>query len=96
LAFPKSQRGVLARELQTKLFVFYEQLVSAAMSEDPQQMLRRADATLSVLRTYLRLSKDLNLLSLRQYGHGVRLIAEVGRLLGGWRGSLSTGRARPS
>lgn len=84
LAFPKSQRGVLARQVQQQLFGLYELLVDAAGCEDPLPVLRRADATLTKLRTYLRLSKELRLLSLRQYGHVCRLVAEVGRLLGGW------------
>ncbi len=88
LSFPKSQRGVLARQLQAELFGFYQQLVDAGMGEDMGVCLRRADAALTRLRTNLRLSRELELLSLRQYEHVSRLVAEVGRLLGGWRASV--------
>jgi hypothetical protein len=85
LAFPKRQRGVLARQIQTELFRTYEHLVDAGMSDHPQVSLERVDQGLVRLRTYLRLSRDLRLLSPRQFQHGGRLVSEVGRLLGGWR-----------
>ena len=88
LAFPKSQRGVLARRIQQQVFALYEALVDAVGSEEPQAHLHQADMTLTKLRTYLRMARDLHLLSLRQYGHGCRLLAEVGRLLGGWIRSI--------
>ncbi len=84
LGFPKSQRGVLARQMQTELFCIYENLVDAGASRQPLQSLTKADKALIRLRTYLRLSRDLKLLSLGQYEHVSRLTAEVGRLLGGW------------
>jgi hypothetical protein len=84
LTFPKSQRGVLARQVQGQLFAFYEALVDAGMSEVPQPHLRRADASLTKLRAYLRLCRDLHLLSLPQYGYVSQQVAEAGRLLGGW------------
>ena len=84
LAFPKSQRGVLARQVQTELFRFNEWLVEAGTAEDPLLALGEADKSLSRLRIYLRLCSDLKLLSVSQYEHGSRLAAEVGKLLGGW------------
>jgi hypothetical protein len=91
LAFPKSQRGVLARQVQAQAFAFYEALVDAAVSDDPGLHLRRADAGLTKLRAYLRLCRDLHLLSVRQYGYASQQVAEVGKLLGGWLKSLRRG-----
>jgi hypothetical protein len=84
LAFPKSQRGVLARQVQAELFRIHEWLVEAGTTEDPLPALAKADRGLIRLRTYLRLCRDLKLLSVNQYEHGSRLAAEVGKLLGGW------------
>jgi len=83
LAFPKSQRGVLARQVQAHLFAFYEALVDAGLSDDPVSHLHRADAHLTKLRAYLRLCRDLELLSVAQYGYASQQVAEVGKLLGG-------------
>jgi hypothetical protein len=84
LAFPKSQRGVLARQIQSELFRTYELLVDAGSHDQPLPILAEVDRGLIRLRTYLRLSRDLSLLSIGQYEHVARLAAEVGRLLGGW------------
>lgn len=85
LTFPKSQRGVLARQIQTELFRTYEHLVKAGMSAQPHASLQEVDQGLIRLRTYLRLSRDLRLLSPKQFRHAGALAAEVGRLLGGWQ-----------
>jgi len=92
LNFPKSQRGVLARRLQDTACAFHEQLVEASHADDPRPVLRHADATLTKLRTYLRLSQELRLLSLRQYEHAAHLTDEIGRLLGGWQRKLTRER----
>jgi hypothetical protein len=91
LAFPKSQRGVLARQIQTELFRIYEALVEAGSSERPVPSLELADRGLIRLRTYLRLCHDLALLSTAQFEHVTRLCAEVGCLLGGWLKTVRTG-----
>jgi hypothetical protein len=46
--------------------------------------LRRADAALNHLRLYLRLAWDWRWLNAGQYEHVSAIIAEIGRLLGGW------------
>ena len=84
LNFPKSQRGVLARQLQTQAFALYETLVDAAKSDTPYPLLRRADGHLAKLRAYLRLARELNLLSPTQYAHVTGLQVDMGRVLGGW------------
>ncbi len=85
LGFPKSQRGVLARQIQTELFRIHESLVEAGTSRQPLPSLEAADRGMVRLRTYLRLSRDLTLLSPGQFEHAARLTGEVGRLLGGWK-----------
>jgi hypothetical protein len=87
LDFPRSQRGVMARQLRIQAFALYDVLVEAAMcpaGDDPLPELRRADAELTKLRTYVRLSHELELFSAGQYEHAARMLVEIGRLLGGW------------
>ena len=43
-----------------------------------------ADAHLNKLRLYLRLARQWEWLSSGQYEHVSKMVAEVGRLLGGW------------
>ncbi len=46
--------------------------------------LRQADAHLNKVRLYLRLVYKWGWVSLGQYEHVSRMVAEIGRLLGGW------------
>jgi len=85
LDFPKRQRGVIARQVQQQAFALYESLTDAAMDEAATLThLCRADRCLMKLRKYVRLCRDWQLLSIRQYGHACGLMSKVGRLLGGW------------
>ena len=46
--------------------------------------LARCDSALNRLRLYLRLAHHWRWLSDGQYEHVSRMVAEIGRLLGGW------------
>ena len=89
--FPREQRFVLARAIQETALRFHETLIEAALTKGrgEQRALARADVDLAKLRFYLRLCRDLDLLKLNQYRHVAAMVAEVGRLLGGWRGKVS-------
>jgi hypothetical protein len=94
LNFPRSQRGVMAQQLRHQAFALYDALVDAAVGperDDPRRALRRADAALTKLRSYVRLSHDLELFSDGQYEHAARMLTEIGRLLGGWIKSRAGG-----
>lgn len=82
--FPRSQRFVLAEAVQRTALGFQERLIEAARADDAAPFLRQADTDLTKLRFYLRLCRDLELMSIGQYGHAARMVDEVGRLLGGW------------
>lgn len=82
--FPRQHRFVLAAAVQTTTLQFHERLIEAARSSDPAAKLREADTCLTKLRFYLRLCRDLKLLSPGQYEHAARMVNEVGRLLGAW------------
>ena len=86
--FPRSQRHALGRAVQEAALALHSHLTAAAISADPGPPLEGADVALALLRTRLRLCYDLRLISLGQYEHAGRQVAEVGRLLGGWRWRL--------
>jgi hypothetical protein len=86
--FPRQQRFVLAERVQLTALQFQEELIEAAYSGEPISRLKRADVTLTKLRFYLRLCRDLELLTLGQYAHVTRMVSEIGRLLGGWLKSV--------
>jgi hypothetical protein len=88
--FPRQQRFVLAEALQRTALDFQERLIEAGLAEKPRPILKQADVSLTKLRFYLRLCRDLELITSGQYEHASRMATEVGRLLGGWVKSVGT------
>lgn len=84
IAFPKSQRFVMAKRIEDAALNFYDCLLLAVKSRDTKGALGSADYELERLKHYLRLCLDLNLFSINQYEHSSKEIVEIGRLLGGW------------
>lgn len=91
--FPRSQRFVLTRRLQDALLNFQENLIEANAQRGRKryEKLNLADAELRKLRLYLRLCQRWNWISAGQYRHVSGMIAEIGKLLGGWLKSVTTG-----
>jgi four helix bundle protein len=86
ISFPRSQRFVVTRRLQDAALDFYERILEANNCRGRARMrkLRQADANLDKVRHYLRLALRWDWLSSGQYRHAAELVAELGRLLGGW------------
>ena len=82
--FPKSQRFRLAMRIDDALFAFHSALLLAVRSRERRLILQEADLELEKLRLYLRLAQELKCLSFKQYEHAIRMVNEVGKLLGGW------------
>ena len=88
--FPRQHRFVMAAALQREALRFQELLIEAVHQPLPDDALRAADAELDKLRTHLRMSLDLALIKPGQYEHAARMTTEIGKLLGGWKSSLTT------
>ena len=84
--FPKIYRSTVTQRLMGAALDFQEALFEAQAYSDKIRLrhLRRADAHLNKVRLYLRLAHHWGWLSIGQYEHASRMIAEIGRLLGGW------------
>ena len=84
--FPRSQRFVVTKRLQDAALDFQELTIEANAVHGRARLekLRQADGDLVKLRLYLRLAQQWRWLSHGQYRHGSEMIAELGRLLGGW------------
>jgi hypothetical protein len=84
--FPRAYRSTLVQRLMDAALDLQEALVEAQSREGRSRVsaLRNADAALARLRIYLRLAHRWRWLSDGQYAHAGTLVAEIGRLLGGW------------
>jgi four helix bundle protein len=95
MSFPRSQRFVLTKRVQDAALNFQERLIEAGLSRgnERRRRLAEADVELGKLRFYLRMCHELAWLSTGQYAHVSRVVAEVGRLLGGWIKTSGAARA---
>lgn len=97
--FPKAQRFVVTQRLLNAALDFQEALfdANARSGAARAQALLAADAHLDKLRLYLRLANRWHWLSDGGYEHVSRLVATVGKLLGGWlRQTQAALRAAPA
>jgi four helix bundle protein len=84
--FPKNQRFLVTHRLLGAAFDLQELLFDANAQKHAErlQYLTMADAQLSKIRLYLRLAREWQWLSSGQYEHVNRMVADIGKLLGGW------------
>ena len=85
--FPKKYRATLTQRLMDAGLDFQEHLFDAQANQAEQRIvyLQQADAALNKLRLYLRMVHQWGWISNGQYHHVSRMVAEIGRLLGGWQ-----------
>lgn len=84
--FPKTQRFVVTKRLEDAALDFQETLFLANAHSGRTRLnyLQMADAHLNKLRLYLRLVHQWTWLTAGQYEYVTKMVAEIGRLLGGW------------
>jgi len=83
-SFPKNQRFVFGQRLADRAIDVLELLVEAAYSPRKADLLSRANRQIEVLRWLVRLAKDRDLFTMRQYGFACKGLTECGRMVGGW------------
>jgi hypothetical protein len=84
--FPKLHRHTITRRLLDAALDFQEALLEANSRRGQERFSRLtdADACLDKVRLYLRLANRWQWINMGQYEHAGRMLAEMGRLLGGW------------
>jgi hypothetical protein len=89
--FPKAHRHSFTQRLLGAAFDLREHLDEANMRKGSARLerLTRADEALAKIRLYLRLAFRWKWLSVGQHEHVSQMVAEIGRLLGGWRRASS-------
>ncbi len=84
LKYPREYRYALALRTQQVAFDFHALIVQARKTRNKRDLLTQADVKLEQLRIYLRLARDMELISLRQYAHSSHQVSAIGALLGDW------------
>lgn len=92
--FPKSERFTMVQHIENSLLDFLATIVMARKADDTLAHLHAADTELEKLKIYLRLSRDLEFVSIGQYEESSERLTELGKMLGGWieaeKGSTTT------
>ena len=84
--FPRAHRHTLTRRLLDAAFDLRERIEEAnARQTERRDRLAEADVALGRVRVYVRLAAKLGWLTAGQYEHVSLMVAEIGRLLGGWQ-----------
>lgn len=85
--FPRLHRHTITRRLLDAALDFQECVLEANNRRGPARLerLKAADLYLDKVRLYLRLVHRWQWINPGQYEHASRMVAELGRLLGGWQ-----------
>lgn len=84
--YPRHQRFILGARIQSAAFDLVTGVVRALQSSGRRgDALDEVDDALNQLRIGLRLSGDLGLLEARQARFASEELANIGRMIGGWR-----------
>lgn len=82
--FPRAHRFQLGAHFEKQLYEIFEGMITASYTRERLPLLRRLNIQLEHCRHWLRLCKDLRLLSLQRYEVASRHFNDIGVQLGGW------------
>ncbi len=83
-SFPKNQRFIFGQRLADRSIRVLEILVDAAYRSRKAELLAEANRQIELLRWLVRLAKDRQLFTVRQYGFACQGLTQCGHMVGGW------------
>jgi len=94
---PKNQRFVLGTRLADAVLEVMETLAEATYARGAvkAQLLAQANRKIESVRWLVRICKDRNVISTRQFAFSAKALEECGRMVGGWLKQASTSRETP-
>ncbi|MFW6047202.1 MAG: diversity-generating retroelement protein Avd [Candidatus Woesearchaeota archaeon] len=81
--FPKSEKYTMAQKIENISLNILEGIIQSNNEFDKEKSLERTRTEIDKLRIFLRMSKDLQFISFKQYEHGIKQIDEIGKMIGG-------------
>ena len=82
--FPKSEKFAIVADIKRCMNAVLERAIEASKKYYKKTTLQEMDVVLVKLRHYLRLSHELGFLPLKKYEMLSAMVAEIGKMLGGW------------
>lgn len=91
VSFPKIRRYTLGQKIDTLTLDIFELLFAVSYSENKVATFKKISIKLDLLKILIRLAKDNQSLTNKQYLSLQSLLQEIGKMLGGWiRASKNT------
>lgn len=84
IQFPKSEKFTLAADIKNTTINILRLIIIANKTKNKKSKLYEIDVELEILRHFIRLSKDLGFLPFKKYENISEMLAEIGKMLGGW------------
>jgi hypothetical protein len=82
--FPKSEKFALAADIKTTMWRLLRLMIICNKRYFKKTTLQDLDIELDILRTQVRLARDLGFLPFRKYEIWSRDCNEIGKMIGGW------------
>ncbi len=82
--YPKKYKYNLGERITDLFLGVIENIIEAQYSQKKYHFLRKTNIVLEKLRLMVRLSKDLQCISLNEYEYLAKEINEIGKMVGGW------------
>ena len=83
-AFPKTKRYTLGQKLDNITLEILELLFSVPVAQNKILALQQISIKLDLLKVLLRIAKDIQAISNKNYLELETILQEIGRMLGGW------------
>lgn len=83
---PKFYKQVLGKSIMEECLALLGLVIKANKQRGAERIKSQLNLSdeLDILRIFLRISKDLKLVSVKQYTYGAEKINEIGKMLSGW------------
>ena len=82
--YPKKYKFTLGERINVHLFDLLEHIIEAKYTIKKKRFLFSANMSLEKLRFMIRISKDLECITAKEFEHMARSINEIGGMIGGW------------
>lgn len=94
--FPRRQKFLIADKIENSLLQIFDNIIAAYYSRDDKKInyLIENNIILERVRFLIRLSKDLNFISVSKYGYISERLNELGKMIGGWIKSIDEKRKK--
>ncbi len=88
--FPGRYRFLIGDRIRNMLLDIQQELIRARFTRKKSRILFDANIEIEQLRHLMRLTKDLRLISVKQYEYAVKELDATGRFIGGWLRTIRT------